>query len=172
MVLLSVRQRARQRALTVGRGIAVWLVSSLPGWILPNKKNMLLFQCSEVIKSKPNKHMQFPIMDAIWSILNKSFIIIIFILFQWIPMFYVLLSSIFLSKYLGPKPFLYLLIQPVVFFVIHLLGCSILVWICAVGFLMSGSHWITVALKANLLDGQVKERRWWSNYCVGNRSWC
>jgi len=72
-------------------------------------------------------------------------------------MFYVLLSTIFLGKYLGPKPLLYLMIQPVVFFIVHLFGCSILVWACAIVFLMNGSHWIMLAIKGNLLSGQVSD---------------
>jgi hypothetical protein len=77
--------------------------------------------------------------------------------FQWLPVYYILLSSIFLWRLLGPKPFLYLLIQPLAFFVIHLTGSSTAVWICAIGFLCSGSHWIMLSLKAALVDEEVPE---------------
>ena len=77
------------------------------------------------------------------------------VLFQWVPAFYFLLSAIQLYKTLGPKPLLYLLLQPAAFFLVHLLGCSILVWLCAIMFLMIGLIPGLDQAKVYLLDGQV-----------------
>ena len=75
--------------------------------------------------------------------------------FQWLPSFYVLLSSIFFCRLLGAKTFLFLMIQPLVFFFIHFFGSSTLVWICAIGFLCSGSHWTMAYVKTIFLAEQV-----------------
>jgi hypothetical protein len=86
---------------------------------------------------------------------NKINIELCVFIFQWIPSFYLLLSSIYLWRLLGPKPIVYLLMQPLVFFLIHFFGSSVIVWICAIGFLCSGSHWAMIAAKAFLMEGQV-----------------
>jgi hypothetical protein len=72
--------------------------------------------------------------------------------------YYVLLSAVYFCRLVGPKPLLYLLIQPLVFFLILFTGSSSAVWICAVGFLCIGSHWTMFYLKAALLVTEVLKK--------------
>lgn len=48
---------------------------------------------------------------------------------QMVPVFYLLLSSAFIFKVLGPSGLIFLSVQPVVMFLIHLSGSSILVYL-------------------------------------------